>query len=142
MENSSSINRLSEIWKFFRFILDLNQRKLGWLRFVHFHWFQHIFRWLQFSNRPQILSSIPTHSLTDQHPSLHIQFANNLLINIFSEDQFVQIFKSHISFQNYSKYFNPMIPIFWVLSSLVVLIELSHQGRLGQLCQNKFWFRF
>ena len=97
MENSSSINRLSEIWKSLRFILDLNQRKLGWLRFVHFHRFQHIFRWLQFSNRPQILSSIPTHSLTDQHPSLHIQFANNLLINIFSEDQFVQILKSHIS---------------------------------------------
>ena len=28
--------------KFCGFILDLNQRGLSWLRFVHFHWFQKI----------------------------------------------------------------------------------------------------
>ena len=47
--NLSSINRVSEILKFCRFILDLNQKKLGWLRFVKFHGFQHLMIFVVFS---------------------------------------------------------------------------------------------
>ena len=139
--NLSSIKRVSEILKFCRFFLDLNQKKLGWLRFVKFHGFQHLMTFVDFFSLTYI----------DIFWLEYIHFANLFHVYRQKNHQNAQ-FSYFLNFQWYISLIldlsiNPqtflLFPIFWLLSGIYGAADQAFRlMEIGATLQKEILLRF